>query len=114
MIFCNYGINAGTSKSLGYVDLRRRLEPQVNRENLGALAFGFTSLHNVDINTHFLDLARDVKHQLEVGLKSEDIFTKGPPKIKLTILWDGRPRRPRYQGRRGRLPHKKIWRFFYL
>ncbi len=57
------------------IDLRRRLEPQINRENLGVLALGFTSLHNVDINTHFWDLARDLKRQLEVGLKSEDIFT---------------------------------------
>lgn len=57
------------------IDLRRRFEPQVNHENLGILALGFTSLHNVDINTPFWDLARDVKHQLEVGLKSEDIFS---------------------------------------
>lgn len=57
------------------IDLRRRFEPQVNRENLGLLALGITSLHNVDINMPFWDLARDVKRQLEVGLKSEDIFS---------------------------------------
>lgn len=56
-------------------DLRRRLEPEVSRENLGILALGLTSFHNVDINTPFWDLARDVKQQLEAGLKSEEIFS---------------------------------------
>ncbi|BAZ16393.1 hypothetical protein NIES4071_82690 [Calothrix sp. NIES-4071] len=58
-----------------YVDLRKRFKPEVNRENLGVLASSITSFHNVDINMPFWDLARDVRQQLEIGLKSEDIFS---------------------------------------
>ncbi len=57
------------------IDLRKRLKPEVNRENLGILASAITSFHNLNINTSFWDLARDVRQQLEVGLKSEDIFS---------------------------------------
>ncbi|MEA5551401.1 condensation domain-containing protein [Anabaena cylindrica UHCC 0172] len=57
-----------------YVDLRKRLKPEVNRENLGILASSITSFHTLDTNTSFWDLARDVRQQLEVSLESEDIF----------------------------------------
>lgn len=58
-----------------YVDLRKRLKPEVNRENLGILASAITTLHNLDTNTSFWDLARDVRQQLKVSLVSEDIFS---------------------------------------
>jgi NRPS condensation-like uncharacterized protein len=57
-----------------YINLRKYLKPEVNREHLGVLASSITSFHNLNINTSFWDLARDVRQQLEVGLKSEDIF----------------------------------------
>lgn len=57
-----------------YVDLRKRLKNEVNRENLGILASAITSLHTLDTNTSFWDLARDVRQQLKVSLESEDIF----------------------------------------
>lgn len=57
-----------------YIDLRKRLKPEVNRENLGLLASAITSLHTIDVNTPFWDLARDVRQQLTVTLGSEDIF----------------------------------------
>jgi len=57
-----------------YVDLRKRLKKEVNRENLGILASAITSLHTLDTNTSFWDLARDVRQQLKVSLESEDIF----------------------------------------
>jgi NRPS condensation-like uncharacterized protein len=55
------------------VDLRRRLKPAIDDENLGALASGLTSFHN--INLSFWELARDVKKQLEVSLNRDDIFS---------------------------------------
>ncbi|MBD2387717.1 phthiocerol/phthiodiolone dimycocerosyl transferase family protein [Cylindrospermum sp. FACHB-282] len=51
-----------------YVDLRQRLKPEVNRENLGVLASSITSLHTLEINTSFWDLARDVRQQIKVSL----------------------------------------------
>ncbi|MCC5600915.1 phthiocerol/phthiodiolone dimycocerosyl transferase family protein [Nostoc favosum] len=56
------------------VDLRKRFKPEVNRENLGILASAITTLHNIDTNTYFWDLARDVRQQIKVRLVSEDIF----------------------------------------
>jgi len=58
-----------------YVDLRKHLKPEVNRENLGILASVITTLHNLDTNTSFWDLARDVRQQLKVSLGGEDIFS---------------------------------------
>lgn len=58
-----------------FVDLRRRLKPEINRENLGVLASSITSLHTLEINTSFWDLARDVREQIKVSLESEDIFS---------------------------------------
>lgn len=55
------------------VDLRRRFKPAIDDENLGALASGLTSFHN--LNTSFWELARDVKKQLEVSLNRDDIFS---------------------------------------
>ena len=58
-----------------YIDLRKRFEPEVNRENLGILASAITTLHKLDTNTSFWDLARDVRQQLKVSLETEDIFS---------------------------------------
>jgi NRPS condensation-like uncharacterized protein len=57
-----------------YVDLRKRLKPQVNQEDLGILVSAIISLHTLGINTSFWDLALDVKQALKVSLESEDIF----------------------------------------
>ncbi len=57
-----------------YIDLRKRLQTEIHRENLGILVSAIISLHTLDINTYFWDLARDVRQQLKVGLESEDIF----------------------------------------
>lgn len=51
-----------------------RLKNPVNRNNLGILASAIISLHTVDKNTSFWDLARDVRQQLKTGLESEVIF----------------------------------------
>jgi Condensation domain len=57
-----------------FIDLRRRLSPVIHPENLGMLASGVTSFHILKPRSSFWDLARDVRKQLESGLKSRDIF----------------------------------------
>ena len=57
-----------------YVDLRRRLSPVVHPENLGVLASAVTSFHTLKPQLSFWDLARDVRKQLESGLKRSDLF----------------------------------------
>jgi NRPS condensation-like uncharacterized protein len=58
-----------------FVDLRKHIQPEVHRENLGSLASAITTLHNIDINTFFWDLARDVREKLKVGLRIEYLFS---------------------------------------
>jgi NRPS condensation-like uncharacterized protein len=57
-----------------FVDLRKRFQPEVHRENLGILVSSITSLHTLEKNTPFWNLARDVRRQLNVSLASDDIF----------------------------------------
>jgi NRPS condensation-like uncharacterized protein len=57
------------------IDLRKRLQPEVNNENLGVIVSGTVSFHTLRKNTSFWNLARDVRRQLELTLKSEDIFS---------------------------------------
>lgn len=57
-----------------FVNLRQRLKPIVNNEEMGLLASFLTSFHSLRKNTLFWELARDVKHQLDAGLKCSDIF----------------------------------------
>ena len=56
------------------VDLRKRLQPQINNEHLGAIASAILSFHNFQVNDNFWDLARDIKQKLEKGLASNDAF----------------------------------------
>ena len=58
-----------------FVDLRKHLQPEVHREKLGTLASAITTLHNIDMNTSFWNLARDVREQLKVGLRIEYLFS---------------------------------------
>ncbi|MBD2729715.1 alcohol acetyltransferase [Nostoc sp. FACHB-892] len=58
------------------INLRKRLKPVVSEENMGALASHIISYHTIGTNTSFWDLARDVRQQLEVGLESNDIFSR--------------------------------------
>ena len=56
------------------VDLRRHLKPAISNENLGQLASAITLFHTLGTNTSFWELAREVREQLEVGLKSSESF----------------------------------------
>jgi NRPS condensation-like uncharacterized protein len=56
------------------VDLRKRLQPQISNEHLGAIASAILSFHNFQVNDNFWDLARDIKQKLEKGLASGNAF----------------------------------------
>ncbi|MFP4099192.1 phthiocerol/phthiodiolone dimycocerosyl transferase family protein [Coleofasciculus sp.] len=57
-----------------FVDLRQRLKPVVSDEDMGLLASFLSSFHTLRTNPSFWELARDVKQQLDAGLKRSDIF----------------------------------------
>nr|WP_322743327.1 condensation domain-containing protein [Sphaerospermopsis aphanizomenoides] len=59
---------------LSYLDLRRRLQPAINKENLAVLATSLMGFHTINKNTSFWELAREVKQNLESGIKHGDIF----------------------------------------
>jgi NRPS condensation-like uncharacterized protein len=67
-----------------YVDLRRRLFPQVSQENLGLLASFLASFHRLNSATKLWDLARDVTNQNRTGLQKSDFFK--PTKIYGKII----------------------------
>jgi len=56
------------------VDLRRRLQPEITNEHLGIMACILKTWHKIAINSSFWDLARDVKQQLEIGIRHQNPF----------------------------------------
>lgn len=59
---------------LSYLDLRRRLEPIIGEKYLALLAASLMGFHTIHTNTSFWELARQVKQNLEAGIKQGDIF----------------------------------------
>jgi NRPS condensation-like uncharacterized protein len=59
---------------LSYLDLRKRLYPKINEEDMAVLATSMMGFHSIKPNTSFWDLAREVKQNLEAGIKRQDIF----------------------------------------
>ena len=57
-----------------YADLRRRMTPQVEQENLAVMASFLMTFHKVDRQTSFWHLARDVYRQNKKGLSRGDVF----------------------------------------
>jgi Alcohol acetyltransferase len=58
-----------------YLSLRKRLKPEVDRENLGMLISAIISLHSLGTKISFWDLAWDVRQKLKFSLESNDIFS---------------------------------------
>ena len=56
------------------INLRSCLQPQISNEHLGSIGTNILSFHNLEKNTNFWDLARDIKQELEIGLASNDKF----------------------------------------
>ena len=72
-------IRSGKPRSINvscrsYVDLRRRLEPNISYKNLGILASFLTTFHNVKPQMSLWDLSREVSKKLHVGVKNKDFF----------------------------------------
>ncbi|MEA5575867.1 phthiocerol/phthiodiolone dimycocerosyl transferase family protein [Anabaena sp. UHCC 0451] len=59
---------------LSHLDLRRRLKPPINQENLAALATSIIGFHTIKQNTSIWELAREVKQNLEIGIKHGELF----------------------------------------
>lgn len=58
-----------------YVDLRKHLQPQVNKEHLAMLVSIVRSFHTIDCQTSFWELAREARQKIITKLKGNDIFT---------------------------------------
>ena len=58
-----------------YVDLRKYLQPQVNKEHLAMLVSMVRSFHTINFQTSFWDLAREARQTITTKLKGNDIFT---------------------------------------
>ncbi|MBG0743561.1 alcohol acetyltransferase [Cylindrospermopsis raciborskii LB2897] len=59
---------------LSYFDLRRRLQPPIDEDNIGLLATSQMSFHTVTTNTYFWDLSRRIKQTLAASIQRGDIF----------------------------------------
>ncbi len=57
-----------------YVDLRRRVVPQIENDNLSFMASFLTTFYRVNAQILFWDLAREIYQQNYQGLKHGDIF----------------------------------------
>ncbi len=57
-----------------YVDLRRRIKPEIAPENMGMWASFLTSFHTLKSEILFWEIARDVTAQINKGLKRKDMF----------------------------------------
>ncbi|BBA79329.1 hypothetical protein RGRSB_0795 [cyanobacterium endosymbiont of Rhopalodia gibberula] len=57
-----------------YVDLRRRIKPEVSPEKMGMLISFLMSFHTLKSEMPFWELARDVTRQINKGLNRKDMF----------------------------------------
>ena len=57
-----------------YVDLRRRLSPAIDNEKLGSFASAVSTFHNINSQTEFWQLAREVKYKVIQGINRGDMF----------------------------------------
>lgn len=57
-----------------FVDLRRRLSPQIKNENLGSFASAVSTFHNISSQTQFWQLAREVKQKVQKAINHGDMF----------------------------------------
>lgn len=59
---------------LSYLDLRRRLQPEISEENMTVLAASLLGFYSITNNIAFWELARKVKHNLNTKIKKGEIF----------------------------------------
>jgi NRPS condensation-like uncharacterized protein len=59
---------------LSYLDLRRRLQSEISRENMTVLAASLMTFYQINNHTSFWELARKVKHTLNKKIHQGEIF----------------------------------------
>ena len=59
---------------LSYLDLRRRLQPEISTENMTVLAASLMKFYRITNNTSFWELARKVKRNLNEKIHQGEIF----------------------------------------
>jgi NRPS condensation-like uncharacterized protein len=59
---------------LSYLDLRRRLQPEISTENMTVLAASLMKFYRITNNTSFWELGRKVKHNLNKKIHQGEIF----------------------------------------
>ncbi|MDB9311360.1 condensation domain-containing protein [Aphanizomenon sp. CS-733/32] len=59
---------------LSYLDLRRRLQPEISTENMTVLAASLMKFYTITNNTSFWELGRKVKHNLNKKIHQGEIF----------------------------------------
>jgi NRPS condensation-like uncharacterized protein len=59
---------------LSYLDLRRRLQPEISTENMTVLAASLMKFYRITNNTSFWELARKIKHNLNKKIHQGEIF----------------------------------------
>jgi hypothetical protein len=57
-----------------YIDLRRRIKPEVSPEKMGMFISFLISFHTLKLEMSFWELARDVTRQINKGLNRKDMF----------------------------------------
>lgn len=56
------------------VDLRKRITKSINSEQLGLFSSMVTGLHNISKETHFFDLAKEVRQEINQQLIKQQFF----------------------------------------
>ena len=59
---------------LSHLDLRRRLHPSINQENMTVLATSLMTFYSFTKNTYFWDLAQNIQHTLRKKIDQGEIF----------------------------------------
>jgi NRPS condensation-like uncharacterized protein len=59
---------------LSYLDLRRRLQPEISQENMTVLAASIMGFYRITNNISFWELGRKVKHNLNKKIHQGEIF----------------------------------------
>lgn len=70
-----------------YVDLRRRIKPEISPRYLGFLVSAVTSVHSLYRDISFWDLARDVQEKVQTQLEKKEHFVSLPLFKKLALLY---------------------------
>ncbi|HEY9701998.1 MAG TPA: hypothetical protein V6C58_06110, partial [Allocoleopsis sp.] len=58
-----------------YIDLRSRLQPPINDENLGVLVSRMTSIHKINHHTSIWELSREIKEKINEFMTTTDLFS---------------------------------------